>query len=111
MLIILLYVNSALDKPGTPGQPEILDISKDTAKIRWSRPMQDGGSPINNYRIEMRSAGTYRWDLCNPVQKCAGTEFLVTGLMEDTDYEFRVSAENKAGVGSPSIASRTAKYG
>jgi titin len=106
-----IRLKDPFDKPGTPGQPEILDISSTSAKIRWSRPTMDGGAPVNNYRIEMRSAGTYRWDLCNPTQKCTGTDFLVTGLSEDTDYEFRVSAENKAGVGAPSTASRTAKYG
>jgi hypothetical protein len=38
-------------------------------------------------------------------------EFTVTGLMPETDYIFRVKAENKAGKGKPSEPSDVAKYG
>ena len=73
-------------------------------------PSDDGGSPITNYRIEMRTVGSYRWDIVN-IEKVTTTSYTVNHLMEETDYEFRVSAENKAGVSQPSDASRSAKYG
>ncbi len=99
------------DIPGIPGQPEIIEIGKAQATLTWTAPKSDGGSPITNYRIEMRTAGAYRWDMVNITERTARTKYVVKGLMDETDYEFRVSAENKAGVSAPSPASRSAKYG
>jgi len=99
------------DKPGPPGKLDIVSITKDRASLRWTRPVADGGAPITNYRIEMKSLGAYRWDLANPSEKVTDTSYTVTGLLPDTDYEFRVLAENKAGVSVPSAVSRSAKYG
>jgi len=100
-----------LEKPSAPGMPEILNIGKDTATLRWSKPSNDGGAPIINYRIEMKTIGTYRWDHANPHDKITDNKHTITGLHPETDYEFRVLAENKAGVSVPSSESRTAKYG
>ena len=88
-----------------------MSIDKNSAKIRWTAPRSDGGSPINNYRIEMRTAGGYRWDVVNPHAKVTDTTYTVPNLLEETDYEFRVSAENKAGVSGPSQTSRSGKFG
>lgn len=86
-------------------------MAKDSAKISWTKPRDDGGAPISNYRLEMKALGSYRWDLVNVFDKVKDTEYTVPNLMEDTDYEFRVLAENKGGIGEPSTASRSAKYG
>lgn len=99
------------DKPSPPGKLDIVSVTKDRASLRWTRPVADGGAPITNYRVEMRSLGAYRWDLANPSEKVTDTSYTVTGLLPDTDYEFRVLAENKAGVSVPSSVSRSAKYG
>ena len=42
------------DPPGKPGQPEVADYDKDRAEIKWTHPMNDGGSPITNYIIEKK---------------------------------------------------------
>jgi len=42
------------DPPGKPGQPEVADYDKDRAEIKWTHPLNDGGSPITNYIIEKK---------------------------------------------------------
>ena len=66
---------------------------------------------MTNYRIEMRVVGAYRWDVVNTTEKVPRNTYTVSNLLEETDYEFRVSAENQAGQGPPSTASRSAKFG
>jgi len=100
-----------LERPAPPSQPDIVDISTEHATLRWKAPRSDGGAPISNYRIEKRPAGTYRWDLVNTGERVTETQYKVEGIEEGTDYEFRISAENKAGLSEPSLTSRSAKYG
>ena len=88
-----------------------VDISKGEASLSWSRPRRDGGAPIDNYRIEKREAGGYQWEPVNLTEKVKDTRYKVTGLAEETDYEFRILAENLAGLSQPSGVSKTAKYG
>jgi len=103
-------VKDPFDKPSQPSEPIIESIRANAATIAWTAPRSDGGTPITNYKIEMRSIGSYRWDVVNPFEKVTDTRYTVRNLMEETDYEFRVSAENKAGVGQPGPASKSAKY-
>ena len=86
-------------------------MQKGSATLRWTRPQYDGGTPITTFRVERRTLGAYRWELVNPTERITETTYTVTGLQPDTDYEFRVLAENKVGVSQPSPASRSAKYG
>lgn len=73
--------------------------------------MDDGGSPIIGYRIEMRPVGTFCWQAANPSRPIKDTSFTILDLLPETDYEFRIMAENKAGAGPPSGTARTRKYG
>ena len=41
----------------------------------------------------------YKWERANEGERVLETTYKVTGLRSDTEYEFRVGAENKAGVG------------
>lgn len=97
-------------KPGKAGKPEVR-ISKDTAIVSWMPPADDGRSPITNYVIDRRAAGEIRWKTCNTGEKVKDTSYTVTGLEPGVEYEFRVSAENKAGAGLPSNSSGGFKYG
>lgn len=98
-------------KPGPPQQPGISEVTKDSATISWSAPKDTGKTPITNYIVEMKAAGSVQWVVLNPKQTITQTTFIATGLKDGTEYEFRVSAENKIGQGPPSESSAPVKYG
>ena len=106
---ISFVAKNPYDVPGQPGQPEVTEITAETAVLTWSPPDSDGGDAISNYVVEMRCAGDRKW---SKVKKdVVDTTFTVTGLSEETEYEFRVTAENKGGLGAPSAPSAPVKYG
>uniref|UniRef100_A0A665TLF6 Titin n=1 Tax=Echeneis naucrates TaxID=173247 RepID=A0A665TLF6_ECHNA len=87
--------------PGSPRELEITNITRDSMTVCWNRPETTGGSDITGYIIEKRDRAGVRWTKCNK-RRVTDLRFRVTGLTEDHEYEFRVSAENTAGVGQPS---------
>ena len=97
-------------KPGKPGTPEVT-LRDDTAHLSWRAPHDDGKAAIFNYVIEYRQVGDIRWRCANTGVNVKDTEYTVLGLVADRAYEYRVSAENKAGVGAPSGTSSAVKYG
>jgi len=85
---------------GTPGAPTDLDIvehARSSVEICWSKPISDGGAPIDNYIIE-KSDGYHVW---TPVDEISSIryKYRITGLMESERYSFRVAAVNSAGRG------------
>lgn len=84
-----------LGKPGKPKGPlEASDITKNGCKLKWQKPEDDGGSPIEYYEIEKLDPLTGQWIPCG---KSSEPEFNVTGLQEGKPYKFRVKAVNKEG--------------
>ena len=73
--------------------------------LNWSPPKDDGGAPIISYTIEVKDQFSTRWrKLAKDVKE---TIFEVTGLTKGDDYQYRVIAENKAGLGEPSNSSQS----
>ena len=99
------------DVPDKPNAPEIEKVTKDAVSLAWQPPKEDGGAPITNYIVEMRRVGDVKWQMANKGKPTPDTKFDVTGLPEEVEYEFRVTAENKAGAGPPSAPSKPTKYG
>ena len=93
--------------PARPDAPDVEEITKDTATISWKSP-NDGGSPITGYLVEMKSNSDIKW---KKVKEVTETTLTIDGLTEGTPYEFRVTAENKAGTSQPSKPSKQVKYG
>lgn len=89
------------DVPSAPQGVEVLEVTKDSAKITWKVPESDGGSPIIGYVIERSLAGKERWLRANN-QLVPELTYCVPELVEDNEYVFRVIAENKVGQGEPS---------
>uniref|UniRef100_A0A8C3DH50 Uncharacterized protein n=1 Tax=Corvus moneduloides TaxID=1196302 RepID=A0A8C3DH50_CORMO len=90
--------------PDPPKTPEVTAITKDSMVVCWGHPDSDGGSPITNYIVERRDRAGLRWVKCNK-RVVTDLRYKVSGLTEGHEYEYRVMAENAAGVSEPSPAS------
>ena len=101
-VVLFLYSLFYKDVPGAPGTPEITGTDKKSVALKWTPPQTDGGAPVFNYVVQYRGAGSYNWLRANETTTVPDTTFSVTNLRENAEYEFRVSAENKAGVGPAS---------
>ena len=98
------------DVPGKPDAPIVEEITPESASLAWKPPASDGGSPITNYIVEMRRVGDVKWKPANKGETTPDMKYTVQGLKDGDEYEFRVTAENKAGPGAPSAPSKPAKY-
>ncbi|GFS00827.1 titin [Elysia marginata] len=95
-----LLAKDPYDKPEAPKRPEAVDITRTSVTLKWLPPASDGGNAIVNYVVEYRPTSATRWKVANPAGGAvADTSFTAKQLEEGTVYEFRVAAENKAGVG------------
>lgn len=68
--------------------------------MEWERPESDGGKEILGYWVEYRQSGESTWKKCNK-ERIKDRQFTVGGLLEATEYEFRVFAENQTGLSRP----------
>uniref|UniRef100_A0A3P8W857 Titin n=1 Tax=Cynoglossus semilaevis TaxID=244447 RepID=A0A3P8W857_CYNSE len=96
--------------PGSPTNVRVVQASKSAVVVAWCKPDNDGGSCITGYHIESKDQNSILWTKLNrsPVTE---NQFKVTSVEEGLVYEFRVYAENMAGVGlcsntSDSVAAR-----
>uniref|UniRef100_A0A3Q3NHT3 Titin n=1 Tax=Labrus bergylta TaxID=56723 RepID=A0A3Q3NHT3_9LABR len=95
----------ARDPCDSPGTPEAIHVTKDTIVIQWTKPEYDGGSNITGYTVEKRDLPEGRWVRAN-FTNVIETQFTVTGLTENAQYDFRVIAKNAVGtVSKPSYNS------
>ncbi|CAF1271535.1 unnamed protein product [Adineta steineri] len=94
--------------PGSPGQPDITGMTNNIVTLNWEKPTSDGGGPITGYLIKKHEENTDKWIPVN-MPPCQSTHFTVPSLVEDHIYEFRVTAENEAGKGTPSDATTPTK--
>lgn len=89
-----------VDKPSQPGEIDVISVTKDCITIHWLRPEHDGGKEILGYWVEFRQAGESAWKKCNK-ERSKDRQFTMGGLMEASEYEFRVFAENETGLSRP----------
>lgn len=89
------------DEPSKPKNVEVVDWDKDHADLKWEKPDNDGGAPITSYIVEFKDKFGTNWNkgIEVPGDQLSAT---VPDLKENSQYEFRVRAVNKAGPGEPS---------
>ena len=76
------------------------EIQRESVTLSWKPPADDGGSPITGYLVEKRDKKKNSW---MTVERVTKDTLVVTAkkLIEGTEYNFRVKADNKAGLGEP----------
>uniref|UniRef100_A0A3P8STH1 Titin n=1 Tax=Amphiprion percula TaxID=161767 RepID=A0A3P8STH1_AMPPE len=88
----------ATEEPAPPRRLDVVDTTNSTACLVWLKPEHDGGSRIRGYIVEFRAKGTDRWVVSGETKSL---KTLVEGLIENTEYDFRVKAKNDAGISEP----------
>eukprot|EP00091_Calanus_sinicus_P024511 TRINITY_DN8833_c0_g1_i1.p1 TRINITY_DN8833_c0_g1~~TRINITY_DN8833_c0_g1_i1.p1 ORF type:complete len:291 (-),score=102.40 TRINITY_DN8833_c0_g1_i1:758-1630(-) len=91
--------------PLPPSAPDVVDWSEAHMDLEWKEPIDDGGSPITGYIIEMKVRHSSEWTVAQQIDgnRRKGT---VHGLREGDEYQFRIIALNKAGPSEPGQPSR-----
>ncbi|CAL4240840.1 unnamed protein product, partial [Meganyctiphanes norvegica] len=85
-----------------------------SVKVSWS-PTFDGNSPLIKFIVQKRRAPTdgaiddlgLNWETVLTNVSAASASAIVSELRASTAYQFRVSAVNNVGEGSPSLPSNT----
>uniref|UniRef100_A0A671WC93 Myomesin 3 n=1 Tax=Sparus aurata TaxID=8175 RepID=A0A671WC93_SPAAU len=94
---------AVLGGPASPLAVQVSDVNKDYVFLTWQPPSADGSTPVEGYYVEKYDVGQGEWVRCNVhMQKIC--HYPVFGLKQETLYQFRVRAVNKAGAGRPSKA-------
>ena len=80
----------------------MLEVTSEAVRLGWESPLSDGGSQISGYVVEKRrgTAGEFVYAGRLEGRGCALT---VRGLAEGAEYDFRVFAENAAGVSETGV--------
>ena len=105
LYITVIFVTAV---PGAPDKPTVSSVTRNSMTVNWEEPEYDGGSPVTGYWLEMKDTTSKRWKRVNrdPIKAMTlGVSYKVTGLIEGSDYQFRVYAINAAGVGPASLPS------
>ena len=87
--------------PDPPINVQATEVTDCSVTLAWQPPKSDGGSPITGYIIERKQPTGNKWIRVNKVA-VKELEYTIKDLLENDVFEFRVSAENLAGIGKPS---------
>jgi formylglycine-generating enzyme required for sulfatase activity len=92
--------------PTVPGSPTSLEgtAGNSAVTLSWVAPTNNGGRVVINYLIEYSVNGGTTWTTYSKPASTA-TTISITGLTNNVEYIFRVSAINSIGTGAPSITS------
>ncbi len=86
---------------GAPGAPTglLAAAGNGSVSLTWSKPTDDGGSPVTSYDIYRGTSSGGETLLLSGVM---GTSYSDTGLANGTTYYFKVAAVNSTGPGAKS---------
>lgn len=100
---VTLCVNVTCVPQPPEGPIKVSDVHAKGCKLKWKRPKDDGGCPIEHYEVEKKDPITGLWV---PAGRTNGSEPSITldNLTPGETYEFRVRAVNKEGESKPLYA-------
>ncbi|XP_061656401.1 titin-like isoform X2 [Syngnathoides biaculeatus] len=90
-----------IDPPDEPCKLKVMDSTKTSITLGWSKPEWDGGSEVTSYMVEKLNEGEEDWAMVTSKGEVKLTEYTVHDLKPDVNYFFRVSAVNCVGLGEP----------
>lgn len=79
-------------------------MSRESLTVCWNEPVNDGGSTVIGYHVQMKERSSILWQKVNKTA-ISGNHWRVTNICAGLIYEFKVSAENAAGIGKMSKTS------
>ncbi|XP_055385446.1 twitchin isoform X34 [Condylostylus longicornis] len=103
-----IRAKAPFDPPSPPGVPKVSEVGDDFVHLEWEKPESDGGARIQGYWIDKREVGSSTWQRVNAAI-CLPTQINCPNLIEGRQYEFRVFAQNEAGLSKESQASSSVK--
>lgn len=81
--------------PDAPDSPEAMKISDTEVLLKWKQPRCDGHSPVICYSLQYKKASSSEWiDVADNIDH---EFYLVRGLEEKTNYQFRLGSRNRIG--------------
>lgn len=97
-------------QPSPPVTPEIYDKTKDSVSLKWKMPRHDGRGRIFGYLVEYQKPGSVEWVQANETpEQCPDLHYVVTGLTDGQEYNFRIFTVNAAGKSDPAYVKDTIK--
>ena len=80
--------------PSAPGVPTVSSVTDSSVTIEWDAPASQGGTPIFDYKVEIRVAGAPGWSELMQHHWGTSTTHTFHLLFPDTEHDVRVIAYN-----------------
>ncbi|XP_036400676.1 titin-like [Megalops cyprinoides] len=89
-----------LDAPGPCTDTiKISPVTEEKCTVSWKIPLEDGGDPVTHYIAERRETSRLNWVVAET--ECKTLSCVITRLIKNNEYIFRVRGVNKYGPGVP----------
>lgn len=72
-------------------------VTKESITVTWKEPASDGGSHVFGYHLQMKDRNSIMWQKVNKtvIRAC---HYKVININPGLIYEFKIAAENAAGL-------------
>jgi len=100
----LIRAEDPAQLPSKVSKPTISDVTSTSVKLGWLKPDDVSGTDVTGYLVEFQDEVTENWSkaIVDGEEITSKTEAEISGLKTGLRYKFRITACNKAGMGSPS---------